>query len=159
MDAQLVKKFSMLYRNWRFITMFMMASCLYLPCAIWSVDTLPSYFFKITFNILPPTPRVPVSFLWVSHPKPCMPFCPLTHTHTHTHTCYMPSSSFIWSPTQYVVRSSNHAAADCVVVVFHQFAVISSLMSKYLPQHPTVNHLWPMFFTSWPDQVSHPFAQ
>ena len=74
-----------------------------------------------------------VSFLWVSHPKPRMPFCPLslslshthtyTHTHTHTHT---PSSSFIWSPTQYVARSSNHEAAD--YVVFLQFPVTSSLI-------------------------------
>ena len=90
-----------------------MASCLYLPCAIWSVDTLPSYFFKINFNILPPTPRVPSGIFPLGlPPKTLYAFLP---SHTHTHTCY-------------VARSSNHEAADCVVVVFPQFPFTSSLL-------------------------------
>ena len=118
--SAIVKKFSMLYGSWRFITTFMIASCGYLPCAIWSVDTLPSYFFKINFNILLPTPRVPSGLFLLGFPPKTL------YAFLSSHTCYMSSSSFIWSSKQYVARSSNHEAAD--YVVFLQFPVTSSLL-------------------------------
>ena len=144
---QPVKKSSALYEARRFITVFTRAVHLF---SSWTVSVRSTPFFKALFRVslatMPRFPKWSHHFLQISPPKPC------AHLFFRSSVLHAPhiSSLLIWSPTQYLLINTNHAAP--------QYAFFSSLLlplprgSRYLPQHRICKRLQADYAR---DQVSH----
>ena len=139
---QVVKKFPTFQRIQTCITTLTAAHHLSLLQAIQTYSTIiPSYFSIIPFHsILPsmcrsskqstslgfPT-KAPHAFLF-------FPICA---------TCTIYLILLILSPKQYLVRSTNHAAA--YYAVFNNLCQFVLVIPRYFPRHLILEQLWPMF--------------